>query len=161
MRLSAIVAMSENRVIGKDNQLPWHLPADLKHFKEVTLGKPILMGRKTFESIGHALPGRPNFVITRDANYIAPGCTVMHSVDAALAAISENEESFVIGGSVLFQQLLPRVQRLYLTIIHDVFEGDIFFPEIIMKEWHEVERIDHTANEKNKYDFSFIILDRI
>lgn len=161
MRLSAIVAMSKNRVIGKNNLLPWYLPADLKHFKEITLGKPILMGRKTFESIGRPLPGRLNIVITRNINYKAPGCVVMYSIDAALASISENEEAFIIGGAALFSQLLPRIERLYLTIIHEDFKGDAFFPEINENEWREIESSHHEPDEKNLYHFSFITLDRV
>src|SRR6185503_6189733 len=107
---NAIFAMSENRVIGKNNQLPWHLPADLKHFKKVTLGKPILMGRKTYESIGRPLPGRCNVVITRDANYQAPGCVVVNSIEKALTATKENNEIFIIGGALLYQEALPFTQ---------------------------------------------------
>src|SRR6188472_2703937 len=116
--LSAIVAMAENRVIGKNNQLPWHLPADLKHFKTITTGHPILMGRKTHESIGKPLPNRQNIILTRDSNYVAAGCTVVTSVKAALQK-AESPEVFIIGGAEIYRQLLPQVQRLYLTIVHD------------------------------------------
>lgn len=160
MRLSAIFAMSENRVIGKDNRLPWHMPADLKHFKEVTIGKPVVMGRKTFESIGRPLPNRHNIVITRDAHFQAPGCLVTTSIDTALASVSEEKEVFLIGGALLFQQLLPRVQRLYLTVIHHQFEGDTFLPELDMNEWREVERIDHQKDEANPYNYSFFVYDK-
>lgn len=160
MRISAIVAMSENRVIGKDNRLPWHMPADLKHFKEITLGKPVIMGRKTYESIGRPLPNRHNIVITRDAHFQAPGCMVTTSIDTAFAAVSEQEEIFVIGGAVLFEQLMPRIQRLYLTIIHHSFDGDAFFPKINMDEWQEVERVDHASDDANPYPYSFFTYDK-
>lgn len=161
MQISAIVAMSENRVIGKDNKLPWHLPADLKYFKKVTQGKPILMGRKTFESIGRPLPNRTNIVLTRDGNFQAAGCVVVDSVQAAFAAVADQEEVFVIGGALLFKELLPRVQRLYLTVIHQNFEGDAFFPELNLNEWKEVERMDNESDEQNLYKYSFIVLDKI
>jgi dihydrofolate reductase len=160
MRLSAIVAMSENRVIGNDNRLPWHLPADLQHFKLVTLGKPIIMGRKTFESIGRPLPGRQNIIVTRDVDFLAPGCVVVHSIEAAISAASDQEEAFVIGGALLYEQMLPLVQCLYLTVIHQAFEGDTFFPVIDMSEWTQVEEIRPELDEKNVYSYSFIVLKR-
>ena len=131
MRISIIVAMSENRVIGKDNQLPWHLPADLHHFKSLTMGKPILMGRKTHKSIGRVLPGRCNVVITHDKNFQACGCVVANSIRTALAAVSYSDEVFVIGGALLYEQMLSMAQRIYLTIVHHEFEGDVFFPNLI------------------------------
>jgi len=160
MRISAIVAMSKNRVIGKDNALPWHLPADLKHFKDVTMGKPILLGRKTYESIGRPLPGRCNVVITRDLNFKAAGCIVTHSIEQALDAVSGSDEVFIIGGALLYQEFLPRVTRLYITLIHAEIEGDTFFPEINAAEWKEIERVDFSKDEKNSYDYSFIMLER-
>jgi dihydrofolate reductase len=160
MKISAIVAMSENRVIGRNNQLPWHLPADLRHFKKITLGNPILLGRKTYESIGHALPDRCNVVITRDANFQAPGCIVVNSVETALTSVEYSNEIFVIGGALLFEQLLPRTERIYLTIVHHEFEGDTFFPELDSHEWKEVSRERFPADEENKYAYSFITLDR-
>lgn len=161
MKLSAVVAMSENRVIGKDNQLPWHLPADLRHFKQITMGKPILMGRKTFESIGRALPGRTNIVITRDSHFNAPNCLVVNSIETALVSAGDQEEVFVIGGAQLFQQMLAQIQRLYLTVIHKNFDGDAFFPELNMNEWREIKHENHEPDDQNKYDYSFIMLDRI
>lgn len=161
MRISAIAAMSENRVIGNDNQLPWHLPADLKYFKKITQGSPILMGRKTYESIGRPLPNRKNIVITRDTGFEAPGCTVVNSIDTAFAMLSEQEEVFVIGGAMLYQQILPRIQRLYLTIIHHNFSGDAYFPEINLSEWKEVSCEDHAADQENQYAYSFFVYDRI
>lgn len=160
MRISAIFAMSENRVIGKDNQLPWHLPADLRHFKTLTMGKPILLGRKTYESIGHPLPGRCNLVMTRDTQFQAPGCVIVHSLETALLAASYSDEIMVIGGAVLYQHLLPRTQRLYMTIIHQEFEGDTYFPPLDMSEWEEVSCLNYNADEENRYSYSFIILDR-
>jgi dihydrofolate reductase len=161
MRLSIVVAMAANRVIGRDNQLPWHLPADLKHFKQLTTGKPILMGRKTWESIGRPLPERTNIVITRDTGYTAAGCVVVHSFDAALRAAGHNDEVMVIGGSELYRQVLPQVTTIYLTRVHAEIEGDAVFPEIDASEWREVERTDCEPDEKNAYAYSFITLQRV
>ena len=161
MKISIIVAMAANGVIGRDNQLPWHLPADLKHFKQTTMGKPILMGRKTWESIGRPLPGRLNIVITRDSTYSAAGCEVVNSIDAAITAAGERDEVMVIGGAELYRQVLPYTDTIYLTRIHEAFEGDTRFPEIRHTEWHQVERVDHEADEKNSHDYSFIRLERV
>lgn len=158
MRIYAIVAMSQNRVIGQHNQLPWHLPADLRHFKQLTMGKPILMGRKTFESIGKALPGRCNVVLTHDTYFKAPGCLVVNALDTALTAVNYSEEVFVIGGAVLLKQLLPKITRIYLTQIHHDFVGDAYFPELDMSEWIETERTDYAADTENHYSYSFITL---
>ena len=160
MHVSAIVAMSENRVIGKQNQLPWHLPADLQHFKKVTMGKPILMGRKTYQSIGRPLPGRCNVIITHDTAFKAPGCIVANSIDTALASVAYSDEVFVIGGALLYQHMLPHIQRIYLTIIHHEFAGDAYFPMLNPTEWHETARDDHLSDDKNPYAFSFIVLER-
>ena len=161
MRISIIVAMAANGVIGRDNGLPWHLPADLQHFKRITMGKPILMGRRTWESIGRPLPGRTSIVITRDAAYTAPGCVVVHSVEAALQAAADcADEAMVIGGAEFYRQVLPRADTLYLTRIHADFEGDTWFPELDEAEWREVERRDCEPDEKNPYRYSFIRLDR-
>jgi dihydrofolate reductase len=161
MKISIIVAMADNRVIGHDNRLPWHLPADLKHFKATTMGKPIIMGRKTWESIGRPLPGRTNIVVTRDPRYTADGCVVVHSVDAALQACSADEEVMVIGGAEFYRQVLPRASTLYLTLVHDAFEGDAFFPELDSHEWREVEREDFDADADNPHAYSFIRLERV
>jgi dihydrofolate reductase len=162
MRISLVVAMAANGVIGRDNGLPWHLPADLQHFKRITMGKPILMGRKTWESIGRPLPGRTSIVITRDTGYVAPGCIVVHSIDAALQAAADHaDEAMVIGGAEFYRQVLPRADTLYLTRVHADFEGDTFFPEPDASEWREVERRDCEPDEKNPYRYSFIRLDRI
>ncbi len=158
MRISAIVAMSQNRVIGKDNQLPWHLPADLKRFKKLTMGHPILMGRKTYESIGHALPGRLNIIITHDRAFKAKDCVIVHSIDEALQAAEKYDEVFVIGGALLFQQMWSLIERLYLTIIHQDFVGDVFFPEIDLAKWREIESEPHLAKENGDqftYTFKF------
>ena len=161
MKMSIVVAMAANGVIGRDNQLPWHLPADLKHFKQTTMGKPILMGRKTWESIGRPLPGRTNIVITRDSSYSAAGCEVVNSIDAAIAAAGEQDEVMVIGGAELYRQVLSDTDTIYLTRIHEAFDGDTCFPELRNTEWHQVERVDHEADEKNSHDYSFIRLDRV
>lgn len=161
MHLSAICAMSQNRVIGRQNQLPWRLPADLKHFKKITTGHPIILGRKTYESIGRPLPNRCNVVITRDADFQAPGCVVVNSIETALLAVDYCEEAFVIGGALLYQQLLPKVRRLYLTEIYHDFDGDAFFPELDMSEWQLVSREDHEPDIDNSYAYSFLILERI
>ncbi len=161
MKISIIVAMAANRVIGKDNQLPWYLPADLKYFKETTMGKPILMGRKTWESIGRPLPGRTNIVITRDENYDAPGCVVVHSINDAMQAAAKQDEVMVIGGAELYRQILPRTDSIYLTRINEDFEGDTLFLELDSSEWQEVERLDCDADDKNPYTYSFIKLDRV
>jgi dihydrofolate reductase len=162
MRISLVVAMAANRVIGRDNGLPWHLPADLQHFKRITMGKPILMGRRTWESIGRPLPGRTSIVISRDAGYAAPGCIVVHSIDAALQAAAEcGDEAMVIGGAEFYRQVLPRADTLYLTRIHADFEGDTFFPELDDSEWREVEHSDREPDVKNPYRYSFIRLDRV
>lgn len=160
MKISIVVAMADNRVIGHENRLPWHLPADLKHFKQITMGKPILMGRKTFESIGRPLPGRTNIVITRDESYTAEGCVVVHSIEAALKA-ADSEEVMVIGGAEFYQQALPHADTLYLTLVEGEFEGDTFFPELDDEEWREVERSGFDADEKNPHAYSFVRLDRV
>lgn len=159
----AIVAMSENRVIGDDNHLPWYLPADLKHFKAITTGHPILMGRKTYESIGRPLPNRTNIVMTRNTSFQAPGCMVVTSIDKALEHANHigGNEIFVIGGAEIYKQLLPNITRLYLTVVHATLDGDAFFPELNFAEWNEIAKETHTADEANEYDYSFITLEKI
>ena len=161
MKISIIVAMGTNRVIGHDNRLPWHLPADLKHFRQITMGKPLLMGRRTWESIGRPLPGRISIVITRDGGYEAEGCIVVHSVDAALRAAQGHDELMVIGGEQLYRQLLPQADTLYVTLVDGEFPGDAFFPELDQSEWREVERRDHAPDEKNAQTCSFLRLERV
>ena len=161
MKLSIIVAMAENRVIGRDNGLPWHLPADLKHFKAITMGKPIIMGRKTWESIGRPLPGRTNIVVTRTPDYKADDCEVVHSLDEALAAVDGFDEAMVIGGAEFYRQALPQASTLYLTLVHAAVTGDTYFPELDLQQWREAERKDFAADENNPYAYSFIRLERV
>ncbi|CAJ1895700.1 MULTISPECIES: type 3 dihydrofolate reductase [Aeromonas] len=157
MKISMIAAMAHDRVIGKDNQMPWHMPADLAHFKRVTLGKPVLMGRKTFESIGRPLPGRRNLVISRNPDYQADGIEVVGSVEAALALLADNEvaEVMVIGGGHLYAELLPKADCLYLTRIELEVEGDTRFPAFADEQWQCVEREVHQADEKNPHPYRF------
>ncbi|MBW3777251.1 type 3 dihydrofolate reductase [Aeromonas veronii] len=157
MKISMIAAMAYDRVIGKDNQMPWHMPADLAHFKRVTLGKPVLMGRKTFESIGRPLPGRRNLVISRNPDYQADGIEVVGSVEAALALLADNEvaEVMVIGGGHLYAELLPKADCLYLTRIELEVEGDTRFPAFADEQWQCVEREVHQADEKNPHPYRF------
>jgi dihydrofolate reductase len=161
MKLSLIVAMAANHVIGHDNRLPWHLPADLKHFRATTLGKPVLMGRRTWESIGRPLPGRTNIVITRNADYAAAGCVVVHSLDEALSAAGDAGEVMVIGGAELYRQALPQADTIYLTLVHGRFEGQTRFPDWQPDDWREIERIDHEPDDKNPHAYSFITLERV
>ncbi|MDX7758431.1 type 3 dihydrofolate reductase [Aeromonas hydrophila] len=157
MMISMIAAMAHDRVIGLDNQMPWHLPADLAHFKRVTLGKPVLMGRKTFESIGRPLPGRRNLVISRNPDYRADGVEVIDSVEAALALLADSDvaELMVIGGGHLYGQLLPRADRLYLTRIDLAVEGDTRFPAFDEGDWSCIEREPHQSDEKNPHPYCF------
>jgi dihydrofolate reductase len=159
--IASIFAMSENRVIGKDNQLPWHLPADLKFFKATTLHHPILMGRKTFESIGKPLPQRTSIIITRQQGYQAEGALVVNSLEEAIKAGQElNPDIFIIGGAEILREALPLIDTMYLTRIHAPFEGDVLYPDCNEKEWIETWREDHQPDEKNKYAFSFLKLER-
>jgi dihydrofolate reductase len=161
MKIAIVVAMAANRVIGRDNRLPWHLPADLKHFKQLTLGKPIVMGRKTYESLGRPLPKRTNIVVTRDRDYAAPGCVVVHSLEDALQAAGESAEVMVIGGAEFYRQVLPHTDTIYLTRVHAEFEGGTVFPELNEAAWREVGRTDCEPDEKNPWPYSFIELERI
>ena len=160
MKVSIIVTIGKNKVIGKDNSLPWKLPADMKHFKELTTGKPVIMGRKTFESIGKPLPNRTNFIITRNQEYKAEGCVVVHSIDEALKASEGNEEVMVIGGAQIYKEFLPRANKMYLTIIDADFEGDAFFPEYNIEEWEETSYEEHERDAENQYDYRFMTLER-
>ncbi len=158
--LSIIVAIAENNVIGKDNDLIWHLPRDLKYFKETTTGHYVIQGRKTFESCGKPLPNRTNVIITRDKNYSAEGCIVVHSLEDAIKEAKDDSEAFIIGGGKIYEQAMSLVDRIYLTKVHHVFEGDTFFPEINMEEWIEIDRRDFEPDEKNKHSFTILTLDR-
>lgn len=159
--ISLIVAMAENRVIGRDNHLPWRLPADLQHFKRITLGKPVVMGRKTWESIGRPLPGRDNIVVTRAQGYDAAGARVAHSLDEALAAAGDAAEVMIIGGAGLYNQTLSLADRIYLTRVHAEVTGDIWFPDIDPEVWRVVEHETFPADERNQYGYSFELLERI
>lgn len=155
--------MDSSRLIGKDGRLPWHLPDDMKWFKDVTMGKPVIMGRKTYESIPdrfRPLSGRHNIVVTRNRAYRAEGATVGHSVEEALAAAGDVEEVMVAGGASLYQALLPRADRLYLTLVQGSFEGDVYFPEFDVTAWNETWRRDHEADDRHPYPFSWLILER-
>lgn len=154
--LSLIVAMDDNRLIGNNNKLPWHLPADLAFFKRTTMGKPIVMGRKTYQSIGKPLPGRRNIVITRDDTFSAAGCEVCNSIEAAMSLTKDDDEVMLIGGASLYEQTLARATQLYITRIHQSFEGDTWFPEIDLSEWKAVNREDFDADHSNQYAYSFI-----
>lgn len=159
--ISLIAAMDKNRVIGTDGgKLPWHLPADLKQFKSLTLGKPVIMGRKTFESIGHPLPERKNIIITRNKNYKAPGCVIVHSSDEALAQTEDASEVMIIGGAEIFAEFLPLANRMYLTLIDGEFSGTVYFPQWDSEEWREVSREAHEPDEKNVYGYTFLVLER-
>ena len=160
MIISLIAAMDRNRIIGKNNALPWSMPADLKHFRDLTRGKPIIMGRKTFESIGRPLPDRINIIITRDQAYRAPGCVVVHTTDAALQAAGDAPEVMVIGGGEIFSMFLGRSERMYLTYIDADFEGDARFPKYAADEWQETEREPHDADTTNPHPYTFVILER-
>jgi dihydrofolate reductase len=153
--VTLIVAAADNGVIGRDNQLPWHLPDDLKRFKQLTLGKPIVMGRKTFESIGKPLPGRLNVVVTRDTNYRHDGVTVVHDVDGALRAAGNAPEIMIIGGADLFQSFLPRARRVHLTRVHADIAGDVRWPELDDREWRLATSEPHGADERHAWPMSF------
>jgi len=160
MRLSIIVAMDDNHLIGKDNILPWHLPADLAFFKKVTTGHSIVMGRKTYDSIGKPLSSRRNIVITRSTDVAIEGCEVFNSIDSALQSTKEEEEVLVIGGANLCKQVLHKVDRLYITHIEGVFEGDTYFPQYNESDWKEISCESHTPDEKNPHHYHFKILER-
>lgn len=160
MTVSSIVAMGENNAIGKNNQLLWHMPADLKHFKDITSGKSIIMGRKTFDSVGKPLPKRRNIVVTRQ-DIAIPGCEVVKSVEEGLELCKGEEEVFIGGGAEIYKLAMHLTDRIYLTIIHKNFDADTFFPEIDYKVWKETEREDHAPDDKNPYAYSFITLERV
>ncbi len=152
--------MASNHVIGLNNQMPWHLSADLKKFKIITMGSPILMGRKTYESIGRPLPGRTNIIISRNLHYQQKGCLVVNSIEKAIASCQNNSEVFVIGGASLYKSILPMADTLYLTQINKDFEGDTFFPEIDKKKWNLVEREDVNNDPSVDFTYSFIKLEK-
>ena len=157
--LSLIAAMDKNRLIGNNNQLPWHLPADLQYFKSVTMSKPILMGRKTYDSIGRPLPGRQNIVMTR-ADVAIEGVTVVNSLQEAIAAAGDADEIMVIGGSSIYELVLPEVERMYLSFVDGAFEGDAWFPEFDETDWQMLEEKKQAADEKNDYACRFVTYQR-
>ncbi|MBA6291849.1 type 3 dihydrofolate reductase [Colwellia sp. MB3u-70] len=159
--LSMIVAHANNRVIGKNNDMPWHLPADLAYFKKTTLGKPIIMGRKTYQSIGRALPGRKNIVISRDDNFQAEGVEVVNSVDAALALVVDSAEVMVIGGGAIYQHCLAAAQRLYITHINADIDGDTYFPEYDLTVWQKIASDIRPSDEKNPYQLDFSVYEKV
>ena len=161
MSISIIAAMGTNRVIGRGNGLPWNLPADTRFFKETTRGHPVIMGRKTFDTMGKPLPGRRNIVITRRPHLEIPGTEVVSSLEAALSLVNvQEEEVFIIGGSEIYEMALAIADRMYLTLIHESFEGDTFFPEFDESDWVVVSRRDREADERNPHAFSFLTYER-
>ena len=177
--ISMIAAMGKNRVIGKDNKMPWHLPADLQWFKSTTMNSPIVMGRKTYESIGRPLPGRLNIVLSRDPELTIEGCEVVNSAEQAIqlaqADIAKSnqdadnkdpdsqtkaKEIFITGGAYLYELFLPKAKRLYLTLIDEVFEGDTYFADYEAFDWEELTRQDFQADDKNPHDYAFVVLER-
>lgn len=159
MILSLIAAMDKNHLIGVDNNLPWHLPADLQYFKSVTMNKPILMGRKTYDSIGRPLPGRQNIVLTRGDVEIE-GVTVVNSIDEAIAAAGDVEEVMVIGGSSIYELVLPKVQRMYLSFVEGEFEGDAWFPEFNDEDWEIMDEKKQAPDDKNAHACRFVTYER-
>ena len=154
--ITLVCAMDENRLIGKDNALPWRMPADLAFFKKTTMGKPILMGRKTWESIGRPLPGRQNIVISRDTEFAASGCDAANSIEDAIQLVKDHNEIMLIGGANLYTQVLDIADVLFITQIHHQFDGDTWFPEIDHSVWREEWREDHERDKNNLYDYSFV-----
>jgi dihydrofolate reductase len=155
VKVSVIVAFDSNLLIGCENKLPWHLPADLKHFKTITMGHYMIMGRKTYESIGKPLPGRTSVVITRQKDFVAEGCIIASSIQDALAKCVDQDEVFIIGGAEIFNACMPLAQKLYTTVIHHRFAGDTHFPAINDKEWNKISVIHNSADEKNPWPYSF------
>ena len=158
--ISLIAAMANDRVIGKDNKMPWHLPADLAHFKKITLGKPIIMGRNTFESIGRALPGRKNIVVSRNQNFNDEGVFCVSSLTKAIEIAGNVEEIIIMGGGNIYQQMLPLADRLYLTLIDLQIAGDTNFPDYNQQEWQQISKTFRKSDEKNKHDLNFVTLER-
>ena len=160
MRRSLVVAVARNGVIGRDNQLPWRLPDDMKYFKQVTMGHPVIMGRRTWQSIGKPLPGRKNIVVTRDRDFEAPGCVVVHSLSDAWKAAEGADEACVIGGTTLFEETLPSADVIHLTEVEAEVEGDTWFPPFDRGEWRETEVARHAADAGNAYPFRIVRLER-
>jgi len=160
MVISIIAAMDRNHLIGDNNQLPWHLPADFAHFKSVTMGKPIIMGRKTYESIGKPLPGRTNIVLSRNPDLQFEGVECVSSFEDAVALVADSAELMVIGGSTIYQMLLPQVDRMYITYVDGEFKGDAWFPDFDESQWVEKEVLVRESDEKNLYNCRFVTLER-
>ncbi len=158
--VSVIAAVARNRVIGRGGRLPWKLPADMAHFRQTTIGKAVIMGRKTFDSLGRALPERENVVLSRSAGFRAPGCTVVGNIDQAIERTVRFDEVVVIGGSSIYEAFLPRADRLYLTRIDADVDGDTYFPDFDLSEWDEVARRDVAADERHAHAFSIVTLER-
>ncbi len=161
MIVSIIAAMDRNHLIGNKNQLPWHLPADFAYFKNVTMGKPIIMGRKTFESIGKPLPGRINIVLSRNPELQFEGVICVNNFSDAVAAVPDVAEVMIIGGSTIYEMLLPQINRMYLTYVDAAFKGDAWFPKFNESQWLEKESVVRAADEKNLYDCRFVTLEKI
>jgi len=158
--VSLLAAVADNGVIGRDNALPWRLPDDLKRFKALTLGKPVLMGRKTFDSIGRPLPERTNLVLTRSASWARAGVVAVATLEAALGEAAGAPELIVIGGAEIYRLALPLAHRIYLTRVHTVVDGDAVFPQIETPEWREVQSLDHAADERHAHAMTFVTLER-
>lgn len=159
--ITIIAAVAANRALGKDNQLIWHLPADLRRFKKVTSGHHVIMGRKTFESLGKPLPNRTNIIISRNTDYNAEGCVVVNSLQSAIDAARDDENPFILGGAEIYQQAMQFADKLDITFVHEQFEADAFFPKISKAHWRETSRQDHKADDENIYDYSFVTFTRI
>ena len=161
MEIIFIVAVDKKRHIGKDGKLPWgRLPRDMDHFRMLTMGKPIIMGRKTFESIGKALPGRRNVVLTHDNDFRAIGCDIVHSVDEALALLKDEEEIMIVGGAAIYKAFISKADRMYITEVAGIFEGDTKFPAFYKRIWREVSRVRYDADEDNSFTMSFVTWER-
>lgn len=161
MKTSLIVAMTPTRVIGINNSLPWHLPAELQNFRKLTMGHPIIMGRKTYDSIGRPLPGRQNIVITTNRDYKSEGVDVVYSIKEAIQRCKDTDEAFIIGGAKIFEETINIADKLYLTLVHADVKGDVFFPELNMNQWKEIERTSREADEKNIYNYDVIVYEQI
>lgn len=160
MLVSLVVAVSSNGVIGRGGELPWYIPADLARFRTITMGKPIVMGRRTHESIGRPLPGRENIVVSSNPKYSAEGCRVISGLDEIDRALPRAREIMIIGGARLYAESLPGARRIYMTEVHAELDGDVHFPDYDRDSWLEVERETHHADAKNEYDYSFVVLQR-
>jgi dihydrofolate reductase len=161
MVVSMIAAMDQNRLIGNGPDIPWQMPVDRRHFRDMTIGKPVVMGRKTFETLKRPLGKRRNIILTRNTTYAAPkGCIVAHSVEEILKLCAGTEELMICGGAPIYEAFLPHANRLYLTQIHATFKGDVYFPAFDTEAWQEVKRIDGEPDEKNPYSYSFLFLER-